>query len=59
MFIFSLNNNFKWQTYYTSSNIRVSTGSSSTDLIDFGYQSALQFEVNSDSEVTASFMDNH
>ena len=38
-------------------NIWVSTGSSGTDLIDFGYRNALQFEVNSDSEVTASFMD--
>ena len=44
MFVFNLNNNTKWTTSHTSYNIWVNTMTSYTDLIDFGWHNALQFE---------------
>ena len=59
MFIFNLNSNTRHMTSYSSMNIWISTYSSYSDLIDFGWHNALQFEVNSDMEVTASYIDSY
>jgi hypothetical protein len=44
-FVFNLKTNKKWYTSYSSLNIWINTYSSYTDLIDFGYHNALQFEA--------------
>ena len=45
MFIFRLNGNpVKWTTSYSSLNIWVNAHSAYSDMIDFGYNNALQFE---------------
>jgi len=46
MFVFNLKNNGKWTSSYSSSNIWINTYSSYTDLIDFGWHNALQFEAS-------------
>jgi len=45
-FVFNLKTNSKWYTSYSTSNIWINTYSSYTDLIDFGWHNALQFEAN-------------
>ena len=45
MFIFNLESSQKWTSSYTSLNIWINTYSQYSDVIDFGYHNALQFEV--------------